>query len=58
VVFALKYRSSAFIPAVANPFNFIYSAKKLAQDIHWYEKHILGSGPFIFVQHKPGAFIE
>jgi len=58
VVFALKYPSSAFIPAVANPFNFIYSAKKLAQDIHWYEKHILGSGPFIFVQHKPGAFIE
>jgi len=58
VVFALKYPSSAFIPAVANPFNFIYSTKKLAQDIHWYEKHILGSGPFIFVQHKPGAFIE
>jgi peptide/nickel transport system substrate-binding protein len=58
VVFALNYPSSAFIPAVANPFNFIYNAKKLAQDIHWYEKHILGSGPFIFVQHKPGAFIE
>jgi peptide/nickel transport system substrate-binding protein len=58
VVFALKYPSSGFIPAVANPFNFIYNAKKLAQDIHWYEKHILGSGPFIFVQHQPGAFIE
>jgi len=37
---------------------FIYSAQKLAQDMHWYEKHILGSGPFIFVQHQPGAFIE
>ncbi len=58
VVFALKYPSSAFITAVANPFNFIYSAKKLAQDVHWYEKHILGSGPFIFVRHQPGAFIE
>jgi peptide/nickel transport system substrate-binding protein len=58
VVFALNYPSSAFIPAVANPFNFIYNAKKLAQDIHWYEKHILGSGPFIFVQHRLGAFIE
>ncbi|UCF81979.1 MAG: hypothetical protein JSV50_12265 [Desulfobacteraceae bacterium] len=58
VVFSLKYPSSAFIPAVANPFNFIYSAKKLAQDLHWYEKHILGSGPFIFVQHQPGAFVE
>ncbi len=58
VVFALKYPSSAFITAVANPFNFIYSAKKLAQDVHWYEKHILGSGPFIFVRHEPGGFIE
>jgi peptide/nickel transport system substrate-binding protein len=58
VVFALKYPSAGFIPAVANSFNFIYNAKKLAQDIHWYEKHILGSGPFIFVQHEPGAFIE
>jgi peptide/nickel transport system substrate-binding protein len=58
VVFGLKYPSSAFVPAVANPFNFIYSARKLAQDVHWYEKHILGSGPFIFVQHKPGASIE
>jgi peptide/nickel transport system substrate-binding protein len=58
LVFALKYPSSGFIPAMANPFNFIYNAKKLAQDIHWYEKHILGSGPFILVQHQPGAFIE
>ena len=58
VVFALKYPSPAFIPAVANPFNLIYNAKKLAQDIHWYEKNILGSGPFIFVQHQTGAFIE
>jgi peptide/nickel transport system substrate-binding protein len=58
VVFTLKYPSLAFIPAVANPFNFIYNEKKLNQDIHWYEKNILGSGPFMFVKHKPGAFIE
>lgn len=58
VVFALQYPSSAFLPALANPFDFIYSAQKLAQDLHWYEKNILGSGPFIFVQHQPGAFIE
>jgi peptide/nickel transport system substrate-binding protein len=57
VVFRLHYASSAFIPALANPFNFIYSAQKLAQDVHWYEKHILGSGPFIFQEHRPGAFI-
>lgn len=58
VVFELKYPSSAFIPAVANPFNFIYSAKQLAQDMHWYEKNILGSGPFVFQTYQKGAFIE
>lgn len=58
VVFELKYPSSAFIPALANPYNFIYSANKLAQDVHWYEKNVLGSGPFIFVQHQRGAFVE
>ncbi len=57
VVFELKYPSSAFIPAVANPFNFIYSAKKLANDIHWYEKNIMGSGPFMLSEREPGKFI-
>ncbi len=57
VVFELNYPSSAFIPAVANPFNFIFSAKKLAQDIHWYEKNILGSGPFVLTDREAGKFI-
>jgi peptide/nickel transport system substrate-binding protein len=57
VVFELKYPSSAFIPALANPFNFIYSAKKLKADIHWYEKNILGSGPFMLSERKSGKFI-
>ncbi len=57
VVFELNHPSSAFIPAVANPFNFIYSAKKLSQDIRWYEKNILGSGPFIVSEYAPGKFI-
>lgn len=58
VVFILEYPSSAFIPALANPYNYIYSEKKLAEDMHWYEKNILGSGAFIFTQSKPGVFIE
>jgi len=58
VVFELKYPSGAFLPALAAPYNFLYSAKKLAQDMHWYEKNILGSGPFKFKQHQRGAFIE
>ena len=57
VVFELHYPSSAFLPALASPFNFIYSAGKLEQDIHWYEHNVLGSGPFIFDEHQPGAFI-
>ena len=57
VVFQLRYPSAAFLPALASPFNFIYSAEKLEQDIHWYEHNVLGSGPFIFDEHQPGAFI-
>ncbi len=57
VVFNLKYASSAFIPALAAPYNFIYSKAKLDADIHWYEKNILGSGPFILEEYQSGAQI-
>jgi peptide/nickel transport system substrate-binding protein len=57
VVFNLKYASSAFIPALAAPYNFIYSKAKLDADIHWYEKNILGSGPFILDEYQSGAQI-
>jgi len=58
IVFKLKYPSSAFIPALAMPFNFIYDDAKLAQDMHWYEKNILGSGPFQKADRQAGAFIK
>ena len=58
VVFDLKYPSGAFIPAVAMPYNFVYSKKILEMDMHWYEKNVLGSGPFKFVEWQPGAFIK
>lgn len=58
IVFDLKYPSGAFIPALANPFNFIYSKAKLDADIKWYEKNIMGSGPFVFDQRQAGAFIS
>jgi peptide/nickel transport system substrate-binding protein len=48
VVFQLKYPSGAFIPALANPYNFIYAKKILDKDMHWYEKNVMGSGPFIW----------
>jgi peptide/nickel transport system substrate-binding protein len=58
VVFKLKYPSGAFIPALANPYNFIYSKAKLDQDMHWYEKNVMGSGPFIFESRQAGANIK
>ncbi len=58
VVFKLKYPSGAFIPALANPYNFIYSKAKLDKDIHWYEKNVMGSGPFIWDGREAGAFIK
>jgi peptide/nickel transport system substrate-binding protein len=59
VVFKLKFPSGAFIPAVATPFNITVSKKDL--DTHgydWHKKNINGTGPFKFVQHQPGSFVE
>ena len=50
VVFHLKFATSAFLPALADPFAFIYKKAILDKDPHWYEKNILGSGPFKFVE--------
>ncbi len=58
VVFDLKYPSGAFIPALAMPYNFVYSKKILDKDMHWYEKNVLGSGPFMFVEWQPGSHIK
>lgn len=58
VVFKLKFASGAFVPALATPFNFIYAKKDIDKGMTWHKTHINGSGPFIFVQHQPGAFVE
>lgn len=58
VVFQLKYPSGAFIPALAAPYNFIYAKKILDQDMHWYEKNVMGSGPFIWEERQAGSFIK
>lgn len=56
VVFKLKRPSPSFLPSLASPWNFIYSAKKLNKDSQWYEKNICGTGPFVFVEHVPGKY--
>lgn len=57
VVIHLKFATSAFLPALADPYNWIYQKKMLDQDIHWYEHNILGSGPFKFTGYDVGQRI-
>jgi len=55
VVFRLKWPSPSFLPSLASPFNWIYKADILARDPHWYERNIMGSGPFLFVEYVKGS---
>ncbi len=57
VVFRLKQRSGSFISSLLSPYNFIYKADILAKDPHWYESHIMGTGPFVFVEHVKGSHV-
>jgi len=59
VVFDLKYGTTGFLPALATPFDFIYSKKDMEKNgMTWHKKNINGTGAFSFVQHVPGAFVE
>src|SRR5215471_9533672 len=58
VVIHLKYATTAFLPALADPFNWIYEKKILDEDPHWYEQHIMGSGPFKFAGYQVGQYIK
>jgi peptide/nickel transport system substrate-binding protein len=57
VVFRLKYATTTFLPALADPFAYIYQKAILDKDQHWYEKNILGSGPFKFVKYETGQSV-
>ncbi len=58
VVFHLKFATSAFLPALADPYSWIYKKEVLDKDPRWYEKNILGSGPFKFVEYQVGQSIK
>jgi peptide/nickel transport system substrate-binding protein len=58
VVFRLKFATGAFLPALANPFNLIYQRAKLDKDPRWYEKNIMGTGPFKFVHYETGQSMK
>ncbi|PYM60854.1 MAG: ABC transporter substrate-binding protein [Candidatus Rokuibacteriota bacterium] len=55
VVFRLKWPSASFTSSLASPWNWIYRADLLAKDPHWYETHVMGTGPFTFVEHVRGS---
>ncbi|HWB51519.1 MAG TPA: ABC transporter substrate-binding protein [Stellaceae bacterium] len=58
VVFRLKFATAAFLPALANPYTFIYQKAKLDRDPHWYEKNIDGTGPFRLKEYQVGQSIS
>lgn len=55
VVFQLKQPSASFLASLASPWNFIYKAEILEKDPRWYEKNIMGSGPFVFTEQVAGS---
>jgi peptide/nickel transport system substrate-binding protein len=55
VAFKLKWPSPSFIHSLASPWNWIYKADILARDVRWYEKNVMGTGPFVFVEHVKGT---
>ncbi len=55
IVFRLKWPSGSFLSSLASPWNWIYKADLLAKDPRWYEKNVMGTGPFTFVEHARGS---
>jgi peptide/nickel transport system substrate-binding protein len=55
VVFKLKWPESSFLLNLASPWNWIYKADILAKDMRWYEKNVMGTGAFTFVEHVRGS---
>jgi peptide/nickel transport system substrate-binding protein len=57
VVFRLKFATGAFLPALAEPFAWIYKKTILDRDPRWYEMNVMGSGPFKLVGYETGQSI-
>ena len=58
VVFHLKFATSAFLPALADPYSWVYKKEILDKDPRWYEKNIMGSGPFKLASYDIGQSIK
>lgn len=55
IVFRLKHPEQSFTANLASPWNWIYKAEILAKDPHWYEKNVMGTGPFKFAEYVRGS---
>ena len=55
VVFKLSAPNSSMLLTLASPWNCVYSAAKLKEDPRWPETHIMGTGPYKFVEHARGS---
>ena len=54
VVFHLQWPDAAMLANFASPWNCIYNAAKLKEDPLFPKTHVLGTGPFVFVEHVKG----
>src|SRR6266704_1395294 len=51
----LTWPSASFLMTLASPYGWIYKADILARDQHWYDKNVMGTGPFKFGEHVKGS---
>src|SRR5262249_55184119 len=58
VVVRLKFATAASLRALADPFTWIYQKAILDKDPRWYEKNIMGSGPFKLAGYEIGQSIK
>jgi len=56
VEFHLQWPDAAMMANFASPWNCIYQAAKLAADPQFPRTHVVGTGPFVFVEHSKGKF--
>ena len=55
VVMRIKEPDASLLDSLALPYNCIYSAARLTEDANFPAKTVMGSGPFVFVEHRNGS---
>ena len=55
IVFRLKWPSASFLNLLASPYGWIYKGDIVTKDPRWYEKNVMGTGPFTFVEYVRGS---